>query len=374
MHHLCNPCSATHPLTPITATRNRYDQTTAYAYVCDELTIMETDQKRIVMRSTTLVIYHYFEKDHSYVANFFHFLRFGYSPSVDYVVVIAGIHTISLPQLKNLTYIFTENKNHDYGGYAYAIKKTTNISSYDFVIFVNSSVRGPFTPTYGKKHWTEYFTDLLVGDVGLTGSTINILPAHSPHSKSYKDTYGGSEPFSHVQTMAYGMPRSTLIFLVENGFFDLNHTLGKNAVIRDYEINLSQRVIANGWNLKCLLAEYNTIDYREPHAEINPTSRNGDPSFGFAYFGRTIHPFEVMFVKTNRGMFTRNYLNRLSYSAHTQTAIPTELLNNTSFVKYIKLLDAVATSTELVPFGDEPQKVKARFLPKPLRRFFEVDA
>jgi len=326
------------------------------------------------MRSNTLVLYHYFEKDHSYIDNFFHFLRFGYSPSVDYVVVIAGIHTISLPQFKNLTYVFTENKNNDYGGYAQALKTITNIASYDFVLFVNSSVRGPFTPGYSKKHWTECFTDFLVGDVGLIGSTINILPAPSPLSKSYKDKYGGTEPFSHVQTMAYGMPRSTLIFLLESGFYNLTHTLGKNEVIRDYEINLSQRIIGNGWNIKCLLGEYNTIDYREPHTEINPTSKTGDPSSGFAYFGRTAHPFEVIFVKTNRGMFTQKYLNRLSYTAHAQTAIPTEFLNTVSFATYLQSLDAVGTSTEAVPFGDQPRKARARFVPKPLRRFFNTDA
>jgi hypothetical protein len=326
------------------------------------------------MRSNTLVFYHYFEKDHSYITNFFHFLRFGYSPSVDYVVVIAGVHTISLPQFKNLTYIFTENKNNDYGGYARALKTISNISSYDFFLFVNSSVRGPFRPTYTGKHWTECFTDLLIGNVGLIGSTINILPAPSPFSKSYKDKYGGTEPFSHVQTMAYGMPKSTLIFLLESGFYDLTHTLGKNEIIRDYEINLSQRIIAKGWNIRCLLGEYNAIDYREAHTEINPTSRNGDPSFGFAYFGRTAHPFEVIFVKTNRGMFTQKYLNRLAYTAHMQTAVPTELLNDVSFARYVKSLDAVATSTESVPFGDQPRKAKTRFVPKPLRRFFDADA
>jgi hypothetical protein len=51
------------------------------------------------MSNKTLVIYHYFEKDLAYIENFFHFLRFGYSSANDYIVVIYGEHSISLPPL-----------------------------------------------------------------------------------------------------------------------------------------------------------------------------------------------------------------------------------------------------------------------------------
>ena len=64
-----------------------------------------------------LVVYHYFEKDQSYIDNFCHFLRFGYDSELSYLIVVAGKHTIDLPTLDNIQYFFSENKNFDYGGY-----------------------------------------------------------------------------------------------------------------------------------------------------------------------------------------------------------------------------------------------------------------
>src|SRR5688500_18502158 len=70
----------------------------------------------------TVVIYHYYEKNHSYIQNFLHFLRFGYSTALDFVVVIAGKCSLSLPKFDNLTYLLSKNSNYDYGGYSQAIR------------------------------------------------------------------------------------------------------------------------------------------------------------------------------------------------------------------------------------------------------------
>jgi len=320
------------------------------------------------MQNKILTIYHFFEKDHTYVKNFYHFLRFGYSPNIDYVVVIAGKHTINLPQFKNLTYLFTENKNNDYGGYCIAIKKVENITDYDFVFFINSSVRGPYIPSYMTENWTSYFTKHLSDEVGLVGVAINILPKHDSLSKFYKEKYGGDGNFSHVQTTAYGMPQKTLRHLINIGFYDLNNCYNKDEVIRDYEIKLSQEVISAGWNIKCLLPEYNTIDYRQPHYDVNPTASKGDPCCSFAYFGRTPHPFELVFIKTNRSMFAEHYLDRLSYSALTNSTTSDNIRLNHSFAEYQQILNLATSSKAQVAFI--PPKSKLRFVPKPLRPFF----
>jgi hypothetical protein len=324
------------------------------------------------MTSKTLVIYHFFQKDLTYTENFFHFIRFGYSASLDYVVIVAGNYTVTLPQFNNLKYVFTENKNHDYGGYAHVIKSEANLLTYDFFVFINSSVRGPYMPAYSGRCWAECFTDHLVGDVGLVGSTINILSAQSVRSKFYRQTYGEKETLSHVQTMAYALSRKALMCLMEHDFYGLNDALSKNEVIRDYEIRMSQMVMACRFNIKCLLPEYNLIDYRVPHRDANPTSKQGDPSFSHAYFGRTVHPFEVIFVKTNRQLFSQQYLNRLAYSAFVLTPTPSGLLENPSFIEYASAIGAVSTSVAEAPFN--PQRSArirlARLIPKPLRPFW----
>jgi hypothetical protein len=322
------------------------------------------------MHMRTLVIYHYFEKDLSYIDNFFHFMAFGYSPELEYIIIIAGNHTIRLPRMKNVRYIFTENKNNDFGGYCQVLKSAINTFIYDYFIFVNSSVRGPYTAAYSNACWTSYFIDKLAADaeVGLVGSTINILSAESPESLAYEKKYGGTAPFSHVQTMCYAMPQKVLLFLCKGGFFNVQENLGKSDVIRDYEIRLTQVILSGGWNIKSLLPEYNHIDYRLSHQNINPVSANGDANCNFGYFGRTVHPLEVIFIKVNRNLFSMKYLDRLTYSTYKNRRPHEEFMNNTSFIDYMLTLEDIATSSMKVDFCRQ-KKMIMKFIPKPLRPF-----
>ncbi len=77
---------------------------------------------------------------------------------------------------------------------------------------------------------------------------------------------------------------------------------------------MSQTIIRSGRNIRCLLPEYNTVDYRKHHIDVNPTSTGGDPCYEGGYFGRTMHPFEAMFVKTNRNIYPPNFLGKITRS------------------------------------------------------------
>ena len=266
------------------------------------------------MSAKTLVLYHYFEKDASYRDNLLHFLVFGYLPSLDYVIVIAGNHSLDLPQAPNLRYIFTENQNSDYGGYAHALPTIGDLRQYENIFFINSSVRGPYQLATDHRPWMQIYLALLQPDVGLVGSSICILRADFRHSLNYQEKFGGMPPFSHVQTASFAMSSSTLIYLLAKGFFDPLDLFNKTQAIENYEIRLSQLVLEQGKNLKCLLPEYNTIDFRLAYTDINPTSTIGDPCEALGYFGRNVHPYEVMFIKTNRYLYSNAYLQRLSYS------------------------------------------------------------
>lgn len=260
-----------------------------------------------------LIVYHFFEKDETYRDNLLHFLRFAYVPDADFVVSISGRHSIALPAMDNIRYLNVPNRNYDYGGYVAALATVENIGSYDAFLFVNSSVRGPFVPAYHGVQWYRPFTDLFAEDVGLVGSTINDQAASE--SAFYRQTYGGTGLCPHVQTMAYAMPARTMRFLQERGFYADGPTLSKDECIRDYELRLSQLVLENGWQIKCLLPEYNMKDYRSGSREpSNSTALDGDPNWPFGYYGRTPHPFETVFVKTERGLYSIEYLKRLSAS------------------------------------------------------------
>lgn len=266
------------------------------------------------MSTKNLVIYHYFEKDASYRDNFLHFLLFGVLPELDYIFVMSGNYSVQLPELPNVRYCFTVPKKSDFGGYAQLINESLNLDSYANIIFINSSVRGPFIPPYHSQPWFESFLEQMHDDVGMVGISICSLKEDFRHSINYQARYGGHPPYSHVQTMAYVLRKEVLAKLVAEGFYGDDRDATKTLAIEDYEIHLSQLVLKLGWNLRCLLPEFNGINYRLSHANPNPTSTVGDPNEVLGYFGRSAHPYETIFVKTNRDLYTEAYLDRLAYS------------------------------------------------------------
>lgn len=294
------------------------------------------------LNKLNLVIYHYFEKDASYRDNFLHFLLFGVQEDNDYVMIMSGEHSLELPDLPNVRYVFTEPKRSDFGGYAELINQGLNIDPYQYIFFINSSVRGPFIPPYANSSWTQILLEQMRADVGMVGTSICTLKADFRHSLNYQARYGGNTPFSHVQTMAYVLRSEVLKKIIAQGFYQQDRDVSKTLAIEEYEIHLSQLVLAQGWNLRCLLPELNQVDYRKPHVNPNPSSTVGDPNEVLGYFGRSIHPYEGLFVKTNRHLFTEYYLNRLAYSMLIARAedLPDVVMRSRSVVDHLERISS----------------------------------
>jgi hypothetical protein len=300
--------------------------------------------------SKSVVVYHYFEKDQSYIDNFCHFLRFGYRLDMNFVIVVAGHHTIDLPKAANLQYHFAPNMNFDFGGYASAIRALDLLDHYEHFIFVNSSVRGPFSPPYIEKSWDQILIDLLEPDVGVAGTAIALTPAHHSIAKLYHAKYGVSpsneEILAHVQSTCYVLPKNSLQYLVNIGFYEGAISLSKDETVRDYEIRLSQLLLAQGLTLKCVLPEYNQPDYREPESDINPSSREGDSGFRNSYFGRTVHPYESMFIKTSRNTYSDQYLKQLAHSMASPKTIVKGFEDSEILSQYDLACQASITTTD----------------------------
>lgn len=245
--------------------------------------------------SKTLVLYHYFEKDQSYLDNLSHFLAFGFREDVDYLITLASEVSVELPQAKNLKYLKVENRNYDFGGFSDALATVSNIKKYRSVIFINCSVRGPFMPEYlDITQWTEPFANGLTESVALFGATIC-----SPNPKhKYFDPEATSQV--HVQSFAYCLDSDTLHKLIEQGFYNTSSLLNRDEVVKHYEIGLSQQVLALGKNISCLVPEYQQ-DFHEVTRVENLASIDGDAYKANQTFGRTLHPFETIFAKVNRG-------------------------------------------------------------------------
>lgn len=297
-------------------------------------------KKNGVEDGKVLVIYHYYEKDQSYIDNFSHFLRFGYHTELNYLIIVAGEHTIDFPIIDNINYLFTENKNFDYGGYCAAIPKLTAWQGYDFYLFVNSSVRGPFIPAYSNQNWTNLFIDQFSNEIGIVGSAISITPSHHSIAQMYHKKYGGCERnnqfLGHVQTTCYALSRAVLEQLVQLGFYEETEALNKDETVRDYEIRLSQLILDMGLNFRCILPEYNQVDYRKALVDINPVSREGDSGFERSYFGRNVHPYESIFIKTSRATFSEEDLMRFAYSMSIQSKLEDGLARKKFILSFIE--------------------------------------
>lgn len=321
------------------------------------------------MSKQNLVIYHYYEKDASYRDNLLHFLLFGVQEENNYVIVVSGAYSVDLPTLQNVRYVFTGPMRSDFGGYAQLINEGLSISPYEFIFFINSSVRGPFVPPYTRQSWAQILLGQMTSDVGMVGTSICTLKADFRHSMAYQTRYGGTPPYSHVQTMAYALRRPVLEKIIADRFYQKERDTDKSLAIENYEIHLSQLVLAQGYNLRCLLPEYNCIDYRLPHRNPNPTSTVGDPNEVLGYFGRSIHPYEGLFVKTNRELFTQAYLMRLAYSMYQATSkkLLPELLDNPSIQDYVQRLQQSAlqkqgvTDFSYLP-GQQEDRARIAFL------------
>ena len=298
------------------------------------------------VNDAVLVIYHYYEKDQSYIDNFLHFIQFAYRPELNYLIIIAGITSIELPQAGNITYFYAKNQNFDYGGYAQAINDLKFETNYAHFIFVNSSVRGPFLPAHSQKIWANNLFELYSENIGIVGTAISLTPSHHAISKMYHEKYGYAERnkniLAHVQSTCYVLSRPVLCSLINEGFYDVHESLSKDETVRDYEMRLSQNLLGRGLNLKCMLPEYNKPDYRSLSHEINPSSREGDSGFENSYFGRTVHPYEAMFIKTSRNTSNDTYLSQLAYSMSFQFPLNADLRCTSAIEGYGRRFEAVA--------------------------------
>jgi len=130
--------------------------------------------------------------------------------------------------------------------------------------------------------------------------------------------------------------------LIQLGFYGENKDLNKDEAVRDYEIRLSQLILDMGLNLRCMLPEYNEADYRKACEDVNLTSREGDSGFKLSYFGRSAHPYESIFIKTSRGIFSNDDLMRFAFSMSIYDKLRDCLAQQTFVRTYINKIQASA--------------------------------
>jgi hypothetical protein len=211
--------------------------------------------------------------------------------NIDFIVISNDVNNkFDVPDYVKI--LFRENIGYDFGGWSDALLTNNLYQKYDHFIFVNSSVIGPFMPSYCKHKWTDIYINGLQDNVKLFGSTINTCRV--PFIKS------------HVQSYIFSMDKHTLQYLIDCEIFSVtNYAKTFTDAIWEKEVLMSRKIIENNWNIGSLLPYYKHVDF---------TFRYKKPSdYNMHFLDDVMYPdykdilwnvYDVVFIKGNRIDYT----------------------------------------------------------------------
>jgi hypothetical protein len=235
--------------------------------------------------------------------NLLFFLHNGYidDPRYDYIFIFNNLEIDQalseiIPKKPNVRLMVRENTGLDFGAWSHALLSDAQNGSgllyqeYDSFIFVNSTARGPFLPSWSSEidSWPELFLSKLTNEVKLVGATIH--PFFMPPNYYY---------FPHVQSMCMATDRIGLEIGIQSGIFNkLNSKTDKLKIIWNQECGFSKAILKSNYNIACLLAAYKDWDFRKISPIYNKSSViETDHYYEKNYFGININPYEVLFIK-----------------------------------------------------------------------------
>lgn len=265
----------------------------------------------------SLIFYAYFESP-SAVRNLSFFMDQGLLKGVDNiksVLIINGKEcSINENDLNNKWDLILrrDNLNMDFGAWSHAINLLQNeLDNYDRYFFINSSVIGPFFPTWvrfdTKFEWIRIFSELITDKIKLAGLSINIYSGKyfSEIKKFKQKKIGGltidysNSILPHVQSMFLVIDKVGLNIALKNGIFNLDSNIySKYELIAYKELALSHMILEFGYDIDCILSNYSSKNYHSLEIRHLNIDRGGFPWVENGYLGRTIHPYESIFFKT----------------------------------------------------------------------------
>lgn len=243
-------------------------------------------------------LYAYYEKNEQYKDNLKYFLENAIIDDIDYYIIINGECSIKIPEKQNIQIIYRENVGFDFGAWNYCINNNLK-KKYDYYVFLNTSVKGPYLNDPNTNWLQEYLKLFNNKDVKLVGSSINIYYNNESFFGPTKllNIFKYNGPYSHIQSMFFILDSEGFDYLNDLGFFKEDFDDFKD-LIAYKEIGMSQLILKKNWNINCILSKYRDHDYRKVKNNFNPTGC--DPYWNGAYFGKSIDPYEVIFYKNNR--------------------------------------------------------------------------
>jgi len=191
---------------------------------------------------------------------------------------------------KHVKKLQRKNIGFDFGAWSYGLEHDKNYEKYDYFIFANASVEGPFMPqnTFFTK-WTDYYVNGIKENIHLFGSTINNAAVRTEVDPS---------KYAHVQSYVFCVDRKAMRYLRECKILSTEYlTEKKMDTISQKEIEMSRKIIEKGWNIGCLHKYYRGVNFVD--LSKNTVQYMGDM---MTISSRNVFwtPEELIFIKGNR--------------------------------------------------------------------------
>ncbi|KAK6340615.1 hypothetical protein TWF696_008940 [Orbilia brochopaga] len=228
-----------------------------------------------------LVLYVYHEDDISW-DNAMFFLKHGLHDGADFIFIINGRSAFKseIPVANHIMVIQRENTCFDIGAYGEVLRANTSALLYKYKRFIlmNSSVRGPFMPTWSSECWTDAYLSKVTETNKLVGISMNCRGASDPH----------------VQAMFLAIDRTGLEVLIDDVISPCFATFDDR--IRA-EINMTTAIIKAGYTVTAFMTAFSSDpDYTHKCDHKDILHNN-------SYYEMNIHPYESIFHRANRNIF-----------------------------------------------------------------------
>jgi hypothetical protein len=245
----------------------------------------------------TLVLY-VFHQYNDRVAYFLYASIFE-DPNIDFLIICNNIDlNLNLPSYVKI--LKRQNIGFDFGGWSEGLLTNDLYKNYDNFIFANSSILGPFLPSYYTGKWTDIYINGLKNNIKLFGSTIN--------------TFYDIVNRSHVQSYIFSTDREALQYLIDCEIFSLTNIMHNFMdAVNNKEILMSRKIIEKGWNIGCLHSYYKDVDFtfKTKKPEEYDLKVVADLMNKLFYDTHNINVLELVFIKGNRFIPTKYPIERI---------------------------------------------------------------
>jgi hypothetical protein len=192
------------------------------------------------MKEKILVLYAFHEYNIR-VINFINNAIFK-DDNIDFVL-ISNDRNINFTCPEYVIKVYRDNIGFDFGSWSDVLLHDNFYQNYDYFIFSNSSIGGPYLKNNNDK-WTNKFIEPLNNKFHMFGSFMNMRPR------------------PHIQTYIYSMKKWILEYFITNGIFDnTKYEITLKQAVYNKEVRMGQLITSKKWKLGSLLPGCNKPQY-----------------------------------------------------------------------------------------------------------------